>query len=400
MLARCPRPPAWLVAVCFFSYIGCARSHFLGEPDAATEEPDGGRDTDPDAGPNTMQDASADHAFPMRDADLPDLGPWTAPGVATPSGDVFCGPPTASDVRVDLVARGDQLWLLIASASGWSVHARSDAGYRLIASGEEPSVRRAAAAPDGRFWVLPYGACAVAEVSTGTPRCEFALADALEGARAGENTVAMSVVSDTEQWIATDYAILRGGNAGWGMFRRVSPNTRVRFRDIWGDRSLVSLVGDVVGVSFVDMWTNSLETRAPGAPGGDFTRVHGTDRSHLWFGTADGRLVQYDEPGWVVHRTATVRDGCEPSVRGVWAGGQQSAYYVTGHELGLVDANAPATRTVLLEWSCASSTTLEGVTGGAPDADVFVAAVDRQRLGSACGPVVLLRIDGQQVWRL
>ena len=147
MLARCPRPPAWLVAVCFFSYVGCARSHFLGEPDAATEEPDGGRDTDPDAGPNTMQDASADHAFPMRDADVPDLGPWTAPGVTTPSGDVFCGPPTASDVRVDLVARGDQLWLLIASASGWSVHARSDAGYRLIASGEEPSVRRAAAAP-------------------------------------------------------------------------------------------------------------------------------------------------------------------------------------------------------------------------------------------------------------
>lgn len=153
-----------------------------------------------------------------------------------------------------------------------------------------------------------------------------------------------------------------------------------------------------LGVAFFT--TFSAFWAAPGVPPGGNSRVSGTDRSHLWFGSDSGRILHFDEPSWTVRRPAGSRPGCADPVRGIWADSQTSAFSITDRALTRLP-HGGGEQTVLA-WDCSFTTTMDAITGmstrGAPE--VFVAAVDRSRMVDGCGPVVLLRYDGTDVHRM
>jgi hypothetical protein len=358
---------------------------------------DAGVPRDSGADQAIVDQARQDQTTDPVDATISDLatmdqGPWTAPGVQPPLAEVFCGEPTGPDVSVDLAAGDGVVWLLVASSRGWSVYSHDDGGYRTVASGEEASVRQLAVAPDGRVWVMPLGACAVAEVSSGMASCEFMRVSG------DEAVVGMAVVSDEQQWVVLGRRIVVGRSNAWGDFREFAPGPGVVYRDVWGDPSFLALPGDGIGVAFFT--TFSAFWAAPGVPPGGNSRVSGTDRSHLWFGSDSGRILHFDEPSWTVRRPAGSRPGCADPVRGIWADSQTSAFSITDRALTRLP-HGGGEQTVLA-WDCSFTTTMDAITGmstrGAPE--VFVAAVDRSRMVDGCGPVVLLRYDGTDVHRM
>jgi len=371
---------AALVLVGSFA-LGCAKAHVLADEDGGLFREDGGRDL------STELDDAA-----VPDVAIADQGPWTAPGVLPPPAEVFCGEPTGADVSVDLVAADDVAWLLVASSEGWAVYANESGEYRTVASGDERGVRQIAVAPDGRIWVMPFGRCAVAEVSSGSAACEFM--------RASDDEVVagMSVVSNQQQWVVLTRRIVAGLGANWGNFREFHPDVGVVYRDLWGDSSLLTLAGDGVGVAVVGPFTDL--QAAPGVPAGDNSIVAGTDRSHLWFGSDSGRILQFDDPTWTVRRSARGRNGCRPHTKGLWADSQTSVFAIAEQEL--VRLQQGTEEQMILQWECSFATTMEAIAGaGTPAAsEVFVAAVDHSRLRDACGPVVLLRYDGTVVRRM
>ena len=361
---------------------GCARSH----------TPDGSPHRDAAVAPGI------DGAL---DATTLDSGPLVLPGVEDDGSGwrnsevVFCGEPTEADIRADVDFSGGRLRVLVASGGGWGLWEHDGAGYDRVAGGDEPSVTRLGCGSPPR--VMPFGdACSIAEITHGVTRC------AVEpGMNVGAGVDAMTLPGEEHWWalFESSYAPVVEGHLGTVTGRTLWSPADERFHGLWGDASFVAVAGGARGVAFG--YAGFGLRASPDAPPGDYRAVHGTDRSHLFFGTADGRVVHYDDPTWQV--VAELGEGSTTSgacgeVRDLWAGEQTAAFVASATRLARVSSVAPPRS--IVDWPCGGSLRLTAITGDPETGDVFFVAYDTRRANEVCGPVVVLHYDGVRVRRI
>jgi hypothetical protein len=127
---------------------------------------------------------------------------------------------------------------------------------------------------------------------------------------------------------------------------------------------------------------------AGGVPGGAYTALRIPHRDDIWIATWDGRLLHYDVVQW---RSYPSEAG---DLRHVW-GSVDTLYFAAPRAFGRLVPDEGSE--VLLAWD-APELTLEALYGHGED--VYLAFHDRRHELNACGPVFVVRFDGERFWRM